>query len=352
MATGREISYTRFSESHPGGVFELSIVPVPDRIGSREIRVQIKKAMVHPCDIGCATGLVNGIKLPAVGGFEAIGVIDKVGDKLVNSYHVGQRVHVCATHIFGSWKHWAGVWRDYCVVPPEALVTIPDEVDDSVAAQLFVNVITPYAMIKEMQLGVDDVLLQTAAGSVVGRVMIQLGKIFGFRTLNIVRRKETAEELRGLYGIDSVYVYDGNKNDRDIVKDRINQDIGATPIRYAIDAVSGLVGRCCLDLLSPGGVIYYYGALSGDHSVNVDIVTHLCRHDKSVRGWSIQEHWLRNTPDKIKEEYIQSIWRFLIDKQVILPPIGETYALDEFHKAIAASQSADKGGKVMLRCLG
>ena len=116
--------------------------------------------------------------------------------------------------------------------------------------------------------------------------------------------------------------------------------------------MSGLVGRFCLDLLSPGGVIYYYGALSGDHSVNVDIVTHLCRHDKSVRGWSIQEHWLRNTPDKIKEEYIQSIWRFLIDKQVILPPIGETYALDEFHKAIAASQSADKGGKVMLRCLG
>ncbi|MBO68022.1 MAG: hypothetical protein CL398_06885 [Acidiferrobacteraceae bacterium] len=352
MVTGREISYRKFSETHPEDVFELVRVAVPDRIGPREITVQIKKAMVHPCDIGCATGLVNGIKLPAVGGFEAIGVVENVGESLVNHYQLGQRVHVCATHIFGSWKHWVGVWRDYCVFPPEALVAIPDQIDDEVAAQLFVNVMTPYAMVKEMNLGVDDVLLQTAAGSVVGRVMIQLGKIFGFRTLNIVRRRETAEELQDLYKIDSVYVYDGNDDDRNIISDKISQDVGSAPIKYAIDAVSGSVGRFCLDLLSPGGVIYYYGALSGDYSVNVDIVTHLCRHDKLVRGWSIQEHWLRNTPDKVKDEYIRSIWSLLINKKVILPPIGETYALEDFYKAITASQRADKRGKVMLSCLG
>ena len=38
-------------------------------------------------------------------------------------------------------------------------------------------------------------LLQTAAGSALGRMVIRLGKQYGFRTINVVRRREQAEEL-------------------------------------------------------------------------------------------------------------------------------------------------------------
>ena len=38
-------------------------------------------------------------------------------------------------------------------------------------------------------------LLQTAAGSALGRMVIRLGKREGFRTLNVVRRREQGEEL-------------------------------------------------------------------------------------------------------------------------------------------------------------
>ena len=37
--------------------------------------------------------------------------------------------------------------------------------------------------------------LQTAAGSALGRMVLRLGRHFGFRTINVVRRRELAEEL-------------------------------------------------------------------------------------------------------------------------------------------------------------
>ena len=44
-------------------------------------------------------------------------------------------------------------------------------------------------------------LLQTAAGSALGRMVIRLGQQDGFRTINIVRRREQAEEKRnGAHG--------------------------------------------------------------------------------------------------------------------------------------------------------
>jgi len=350
MTKAREISYSRFDRSNPEDVFQISSVSVPTIIARREVLVRIRQAMVHPCDIGCASGLVNGVELPAVGGFEGVGIVEEIGTELEGKFSKGQRVHVCATHIFGSWKNWLGVWRDYALFPPESLVPIPDEIDDDVAAQIFVNVLTPLAMAKEMKLGPGDLILQTAAGSVVGKVMIQLGKILGFETLNIVRREKTALELMDAYQIDTVYVHDGTSRSEEVIRKNIQQKVDSRSIRFAIDAVSGDIGRFCLQMLAAGGVVYYYGALSGDPLVSVDIVTDLCRNNKSVRGWSIQETWLRSTSDDIKRDCINEIWNFLSEQKIVLPPIGEKFPLEEVKDAVIASGRPKKKGKVMLVC--
>ena len=350
MATGREITYSQFSESNPEDVFELSTVSIPQQVGSGEVLVRIKCSMVHPCDLGCASGLVNGIELPAIGGFEGLGVVEKVGADLRKRFSPGQRVHVSATHIFGNWKTWSGIWRDYAVLPSEALIPVPDDIEDDVAAQIFVNVLTPLAMVREMRLGPGDVLLQTAAGSVVGRVMIQLGKIFGFQTVNLVRRKETASELIETYDIGTVYVHDGFSGSAEFLKEEIRKELGNAPIKFAIDAVSGDVGRFCLEMLDPGGVIYFYGALSGNSRVPVDIVSDLCRDNKSVKGWSIQETWLRTTSDDTKQSHLDEIWRFLSTRKIVLPAIGTIFHMEKIRDAVIASRQPGKTGKVMLVC--
>ena len=350
MATGREITYSQFSESNPEDVFQLSTVSIPQQVGSGEVLVRIKCSMVHPCDLGCASGLVNGVELPAIGGFEGLGVVEKVGADLQKRFTLGQRVHVSATHIFGNWKTWSGVWCDYVVFPPEALIPVPDDIEDEVAAQLFVNVLTPLAMVREMRLGLGDVLLQTAAGSVVGRVMIQLSKIFNFQTVNLVRREETAKELIESYDIGTVFVHNGLSISAESVNKEIRKELGNAPIKFAVDAVSGDMGRFCLEMLDPGGVIYFYGALSGNSRVLVDIVSDLCRDNKSVKGWSIQETWLRTTPDDIKKTYIDEIWHFLSTRKIVLPAIGTTFPLEKIRDAVIASRQPGRTGKVMLVC--
>lgn len=348
MDTGREVIYQQFNDEDPVAAFELSEAPVPENIGAREVLVRIRCALVHPCDVLCARGLVNGVELPAVGGLEALGVVEKVGAELESRFAPGQRVHVSGTHIFGSWAIWQGVWRDYTVCPPEALVPVPNDVPDEAAAQLFVNVLTPFVMVKEMGLGPGDFLLQTAAGSVLGQVMIQLGEVFGFTTVNLVRREATARQLRDRYGIDTVFVYDGSEASAEATRNDVRERLGATPIRFAIEAVSGQTGRLCLDLLGPDGLIYFYGVLSGDLTVPVDAVADLCMNDNTVKGWSIQEIWLRKASDEVKQRFIDELWKLMIEGRVVPPPIGETYPLERFEEAMIASSRVGKVGKVML----
>ena len=103
-------------------------------------------------------------------------------------------------------------------------------------------------------------------------------------------------------------------------------------------------------MLDPGGIIYFYGALSGNSRVPVDIVSDLCRDNKSVKGWSIQETWLRTTSDDTKQSYLDEIWRLLSTGKLVLPAIGTTFPIEKIRDAVIASRQPGKTGKVMLVC--
>jgi NADPH2:quinone reductase len=352
MKKSRTVIYRRFDAEDPAGVFELSEAPVPEKIGPGEILVKISFALVHPCDAACAMGVVNGVELPSIGGLEALGVVARVGSALTDRFAVGQRVHVCGTHVFGNWQTWRGVWQEYALCPPEALIPVPEGVPDDIASQLVVNILTPYAMVKEMGIGPGDILLQTAAGSVLGQVMIQLGQVFGFTTINLVRRQETADMLVSTCGIDTVFVYDGTKASAAAVEIAIGERLAGAPIRFAIEAVSGQTGRFCLDLVGPDAVVYFYGILSGDLIVPVNVVSDLDMKNNTLKGWSIQETWMRKTHDEVKQRYIEELWQLISEGKITTPPLGERFPLEQAGAALKASFERDKPGKVVLDCTG
>ena len=55
--------------------------------------------------------------------------------------------------------------------------------------------VTAYGFLKTLQVPEGEYLLQTAAGSTLGRQLIALAKHIGVRTVNIVRRKAQVQEL-------------------------------------------------------------------------------------------------------------------------------------------------------------
>lgn len=59
--------------------------------------------------------------------------------------------------------------------------------------------ITVYGMVAEvLAVPEGEWLLQTAAGSVLGRQIIQLAKHRGVKTINVVRRPDLVDELKAL----------------------------------------------------------------------------------------------------------------------------------------------------------
>jgi NADPH:quinone reductase-like Zn-dependent oxidoreductase len=82
----------------------------------------------------------------------------------------------------------------------------------------------------------DEWLLQTAAGSTVGRLVIQLARHLGIPTINVVRRRDAVEEIKALGGDEVICT-----EDEDLLQ-RVAEIAGPAGVRKAIDCVAGHVG--------------------------------------------------------------------------------------------------------------
>jgi NADPH:quinone reductase-like Zn-dependent oxidoreductase len=350
MTNYKQVIYQNFSFENPHTVHELKEATLPDTVPDDKLIVRMICAPIHPCDTLCAMGVVNGVKFPCIGGAEGVGVIDQVGASLQGKWKVGQRVHLGANYLFGDWSNWNGVWSEYVVCPDNALIPVPDGIDDDVAAQFVVNPLTALAMVKEFGLGPGKILMQTAAASVLGKLMIQLSRIYDFDTVNIVRRQESADELKNELGIDSVYVYDGSSDSLDKMKAAIAVDFPGRNIDFCIEAVGGETLKVCLELLGPNGDMYIYGSMTGDVTLTLNTVADIVMKNNALKGWSTQETWMRKTSDEEKLECINTLWGLIADGKLTMPETGQRFSLGQISEAMTASCAPGRSGKVLLDC--
>src|SRR5262249_59615370 len=88
-------------------------------------------------------------------------------------------------------------------------------------------------------------LLQTAAGSALGRMVIRLGKRKGFRSINVVRRREQGDELLR-EGADAVICTADES-----IGERVRALTGGAGVPFALDAVGGATGSEGVKSLAP-----------------------------------------------------------------------------------------------------
>jgi NADPH:quinone reductase-like Zn-dependent oxidoreductase len=110
------------------------------------------------------------------------------------------------------------------------------------ASQLLVNPVTVVAMLDVLGIKEGEILLQSAANSTLGRIMIQVCAMRGIKTLNIIRRPELADELLALGGDFVVVSHDDGKDISKQVSQILKSKGISTGIKYAIDPVGGLTG--------------------------------------------------------------------------------------------------------------
>src|SRR5262245_46652845 len=187
-------------------------------------------APMNPSDVLTIQGHYGRLPdLPAIPGFEGCGIVEATGGGLLGWLRKGKRVAVI--HKKG------GTWAEQAVVPAKHVVPVPDAVPDEQAAMFFVNPVTAIAMTRDvLQVQPGEWLLQSAAGSALGRMIIRLGKLHGFKTINVVRRREQAEELGKFGGDVCISEADGP------IEKQVMDATGGKGVRHAVDPVGGATG--------------------------------------------------------------------------------------------------------------
>ena len=314
----------------PGEVLQLRDVPAP-KPAHGQVRVRMIASPINPSDLLFIRGMY-GTKpaLPGNPGFEGVGVVEESGGGFLARRVMGRRVAVL--------NGITGNWREQTILPAHQAIPLPDDIPDQQAAAFFVNPATALVMVeKVLRVPAGAWLLQNAAGSALGRMVIHLGKTSGFRTLNIVRRAEQAVELKR-EGADEV-VCSTTEN----VVERVKQIAGE--VRHALDAVGGATGALTLACLGRHGRMLVYGALSGEPSP-IDPRS-LIVGQKRIEGFWLKE-WVEEQGLLGKYLLMRRVIK-LMRAGVLVSPVGEQFPLDRVQDAVRAAEVVGRPGKVLLR---
>jgi NADPH:quinone reductase-like Zn-dependent oxidoreductase len=312
----------------------VSVRDVPKPVPGRgEVLVRMLASPINPSDILYTEGHYGlKPKLPATPGFEGVGIVEESAGGLLGWLRKGKRVAVVSSG--------KGNWAEYTVTSARQVIPVPENLPDDQAATFFVNPATALAMTRSvLAVPSGEWLLQSAAGSTLGKMVIRLGKKYGFRTLNVVRRREQVEELKKL-GADAVIVEGDGPID-----EQVRKATGGSGVKFAIDPVGGKTGTEVIASLDLGGRCLVYGLLSGE-PVSVD-PRFLITGSKRVEGFWLAD-WAKQQPIPRMLRFFRQV-RSMIAEGTLHSDIAATYPLDRVGDAVRHATSAGKGGKVLLR---
>ena len=130
-----------------------------------------------------------------------------------------------------------------------------------------------------------DWLLQTAAASSVGKLVLQLAQQYRFKTINVIRRREQETIIRNLGGNEVICT-----EDKDLTA-RLQELTAGKGVERAIDCVAGELGAEVARNLAPAGTMLMYGALSSHRQTDPAKFTmplfapRFIYSTATVRGW-------------------------------------------------------------------
>ena len=161
-------------KAYDGKPGSLTVAEVPvQRPGPGEVLVKVFASPVNPSDLAFITGNY-GIKkaLPATPGFEGSGTVVATGSGMMARVMTGRRV-ACAA---ADPKSTGGMWAGYIVTSAQFCVPLSKRVDLEQGATMLVNPLTAWALVGEARRGRHRAIVQTAAASALGRMVVRLGQ--------------------------------------------------------------------------------------------------------------------------------------------------------------------------------
>ena len=298
-------------------------------IGQNQVLVEMKASPINPADINILEGKYPiRSPLPAVVGNEGVGVIAQTGSA-VSNLRVGQ--YVISLDRVGN-------WCEAYVADASNLIPLPDDIPLEQAAMLSVNPPTAWRMLEAfVNLKPGDWVIQNAANSGVGRSVIQIARLRGLRTVNIVRRKDLIPELEA-EGADVVVT------DEIPLSKQIRDLTDNADVPLGLNAVGGENAREIAKSLGNHGTLVTYGAM-GLQPLQVSNSL-LIFKDLRFRGFWINAWYKRAETREILEMFNQLI--LLVAAGKLKAPVEKTYPLTDAKDALIHACQSRRKGKILF----
>ena len=317
------IKFYEFGE--PQQVLKIENKQVKDP-GVGEVLVRMKTRPINPSDLIPIKGAYsNRISLPAIPGYEGVGIVEEVGPS-VSKWFLGKRV----LPLRGE-----GTWQEFVKTSAELAIIVPDYLEDYIAAQLYINPITAWVICKEvLALEPGDDLIVNACGSSIGRIFAQLSRIFGFRLIAVTRNNIYTEELTQL---GASYVINTEMTP---LYDTVMELTNGRGAKAAIDSIGGSSGTNLSYCVSLNGIFLTIGLLSG---IPVDWAEIMNNNKINTNIFHLR-HWNQKVSTRKWHETFYQLIQFVHEKQLILTKPQVQYHLSDVKKALTTKIK----GKILL----
>ena len=304
---------------------ENAETPTP---GPDEVLIKVLASPINPSDIMFVQNLY-GIRphLPSGAGFEGVGIVEAVGSNA--KIAVGTRVSFTGI----------GAWSEYIVTNHRTLIPVPEAMNDETAAQLFVNPFTAVAMVEDSGVKKGEWLMITACTSALGKMVVQICKMRGIKTIGTVRRNDHNDELKAL-GVDEII----NTAEENLPK-RVQHITNYEGVRAVLECVGGDTASEAVKCMGRGAIMLIYGVLSlQDPKINIGLMIF---RELTLKGFWLTD-WMRRVDGSTRQKVSQEVITLLSTGEVKMP-IEAIYSLDEIKAAVTHADAPGRWGKVLLK---
>jgi len=331
---GTSVAFQYTKHGQPDQVLKKTNLSFDDKIGGNNVQLKMLFAPINPADLNQIQGTYGKLaELPAVGGNEGVGVVERTGDSVKN-------VKKGDTVIFnGSGQ---GTWRTSGVFDAKNLVKVPKDIKPEYASVTAVGVCTAYRLLEDfVKLEKGDVVLANGGSSSVTSALAAIAKERGLKLVVAMRDCPDWEMLVDrlkAQGAEAV-IPDGTMASPETKK--IIADIGQP--RLALNSVGGVSATDLARNLAEGGTLVTYGGMARQP---VTLATSsLIFRDVNVRGFWMTR-WQQNASDAERQSMLDYVFDLMRNDK--LKVFVERHELSKFDGALKRAQESFKTHKVIL----
>ena len=277
---------------------------------------------------------------------EAVGVVERVGEGVVDR-SPGQRVLRDVTdscmrcRYCRSGQEWrcvngaftlnsiSGGFAELLVCRSSRLVSVPDGIDDTVAAAVQMSYGTAWHMLHtRARVRSGDVVLVSSVGSGLGSAAADIAKLAGARVIGTASTDEKLA-VAAARGVD-----EGINHGRVDVASEVMRLTGGVGVDIAFEHVGGDAFRAAVDSLAMDGRLVTCG-WTADPAASIDLMD-LCRGRKEIIGS------VNRTLDDLHR------CLELVASGALAPAVAATFPLERIRDAVALAEARTAFGKIVI----